>query len=625
MKKIKYIILATIFLFPITVKADYEIANYIVDITILENGDMDIKEAFQMTGIYNGYEKTIKYKNNYLGYKGEKLSSTDNYHLYDAKGISLNEIRAINFRDTSDINTLIDNSNLFEKVTKASKGDYGVYTISKNYDKDIIKIYNPNKINKDFYISYKIKNLVVNHDDISELASVLFSEIAENINHAKIYIHIPNNKTLLKGWIHGKQNNLEIVDNQNICINIDNILVSDNIDFRVIFDKEAITDINKKSKEIVLNKIINIEDELYDKINNPINQKYEKIKETAYNSILTAEKSKDKTDYKEAMILVNNLKDDEFKTELLMRLMNLEPKIERKITIVNAILYSLIWIWLIGQLVILYYIYRKYDKKNIVKTDHDVDENILPSTLGYLLRRKLNNGDLVATILKMIKDKKITYEKCKNNKDYQFVKQDNGNLTLTEERILKLIFNNDKQITLNKIISNSSKNNTEFINKYSNWLNAAMVDAASEQFYADTLVIKIIGIIYGVVGIMLGTFLLDKIKYVSPLILMLISLLFIIYFILLYKRTPKGNLYYKVWINKKYNINHLKNINNSDLDNMIIYSIILENYDKITKILSNKLSGEKRNNLFDIIENYKNINYTINTALEEAYNKEKTR
>jgi len=70
-KKIVFGIL--IFLFPIFIYADYSVKNYYIDIIVLDDGSVNITEAFSMDGLYNGYERIINYKGNYEGYYGRNF------------------------------------------------------------------------------------------------------------------------------------------------------------------------------------------------------------------------------------------------------------------------------------------------------------------------------------------------------------------------------------------------------------------------------------------------------------------------------------------------------------------------------------------------------------------------
>ena len=145
MKKIICFIICFLFLIPLAL-ADYQVTNYRVDITILENGDLRIVEMFRMKGTYNGYERTINYRNNYQGYKGDMLTSFDK-NLYNGDRLTLNEVRAINYSNDTDIEEFQENGDLFTLVDEATKGDHSVYTIIQTEDGQIYKIYNPSRMN----------------------------------------------------------------------------------------------------------------------------------------------------------------------------------------------------------------------------------------------------------------------------------------------------------------------------------------------------------------------------------------------------------------------------------------------------------------------------------------------
>jgi len=444
MKKILFSIL--IFLIPIFVNADYSVKDYRIDITILENGDLNIIESFTMDGIYNGYEKSIIYKDNYKGYYGNKVSSIKNSYLYDADSITLNEIRSIDYDLNSDNSNLIETSYLFSKEDEALKGDYGVYTINKLQNGYLYKIYNPSKMNKDFYIDYTLNNLVIVHEDIAEIGLNLFNEINENIDFLTINIHIPNNKKLLNFWVHNlNEFDYELIDNQTIELTANNI--NSKLDFRLIFDKEVITDINKKSKENVYDKILEIETNLLSDDNKDKN--LEKIKESIYDLVIKAENSLDKDDYNIAIKTVKELKDDNFKTQLLVRLMNLEPKVERKIIFTKVINSSLMGILILSILITIYQIYKNRTSFKFYKTYNKIPSKCTLTNLAYLIKRKISKKDLCASIINLIIEGNITFTLTKNKKDYKFTKIKEP-VNNCDQRLIKFIFDNKEEITLTK-------------------------------------------------------------------------------------------------------------------------------------------------------------------------------
>ena len=624
MKKIVFAIL--IFLIPIFIKADYSIKDYYIDITILDNGDVNITEAFSIDGVYNGIERIIGYKNNYEGYYGSRFSSVEDISLYDFDDIVLNEIRSIDF--SYDFNQLLNNSNIFNKVNNANKGEYGIYTIAKNDDSYYYKIYNPSKINKDFYINYTLENAVIVHDDIAELAINNLKKQDEIIENMEISIHIPNNEKILKIWFHGENKiDNEIIDNKTIIIKTNN-LDTNNFDFRVIFDKNSILKVNKKSNDFVLSKIIDLESKL--NIEEDAEEKDEQFKDMVYNSVLKVEKTHEKNDFVEANNLVKELKDEELKTQLLIRLMNVQSKVERKYVFNKVINTSIMGITLIGLLVILYQIYKKYFygyNYEKIKYYYDIPNNYSPVTIAYLMRRKINYNDITASILNLIDKKIISFEQTNNKKDYKFIKLNTTNLDNLDERLLKFIFDDNDEITISKLQKKSKIEYKNFLRQYSNWLNSIIDE--SNKFYEDLLFVKLFGISYSIVGIVLSALLLDKSTYFSPIITIIICLLSMLYFIIFYKRTKLGvELYFQFSALKRFMID-FNNIDKSEIThkklcNYFIYSIILGCSDKLVKNIKLRIE-QLTDNTSDIVDfqflinYYKIINDSIKSCFQNAY------
>ena len=599
----KKLFLLLFFLFIPKVCA-YNITDYKIDMTILENGNIDVIEFFKMDGEYNGFERTIRYRNNYEGYKGDSLIVFDK-QLYNGSGIILNEVRSIDYSNELTLLEMIETGDLFNELNSATKGDYGVYKIEKFDDGESIKIYNSSKMNKDFYLSYTLKNMVIAHEDISEIMFPLFYDMDEKINNFELTINIPNNKKLLEVWVHGHDSKITKIDNETIKINITNLNTSDYFDFRLVFDK---LDTNKLSEKEAFTTIVELEDNLNIDFNDKTNKEYEQLKENAYNLVGNVEKSLSSTDYDIAYEAVSKLNDkDELKTQLLVRLMNVEPKIERKEDIIKVILTSILTIWIIGNIIILYNIYKKYNKKTIkYKFYEEIPNDYNPTIVGYLLHKKITNDDLVASILYLIDKKVIKLENDK--KDYILKKGKINDITTSEEWLLKLIFDNKKEINLINF-EHKAKNYDEFLNLYSNWLNVATNEAEEKEFFCDTFSIKLVGIIYSIIGILISVFLINKDTYYSSLIVLFVSFISLVYYIKFYKRTLLGNVEYSKWKGFKKYMERFYTFNVEDLpkdiNKYITYSICLDcdyNLSRVVKI---------DDYVYDL---YDSIIYTINTA-----------
>lgn len=596
----KFLILFFFLLIP-KVNA-YEITNYDINLTILENGNIDVAEIIEMTGDYNGFERIIKYKNNYNDYKTDKLVLFDK-KLYDGNDIVINNINGFQYiEETLEENLKLGDS--FVESNFAAKGDYGLYKVESFSDGESFKIYNPSKYNKNLYINYTLKNMVITHEDISEVMFPLFYDMEEFIRNLEITINIPNNKNMLEAYVHGVENKINRIDEETIKISIDNFNTENYFDFRVIFDD---LDTNKISKQFALESIINLEENLNQDFNDKEDKEQEQLKENAYNLVNIVQNSLKEEDYYNAYEAVDKLSDkDELKTQLLVKLMNIKPKVERRTDIINISLTSILIVWLIGEILIWYYTYKKYnvkvEKNKIVK---EIPSDYSPATLGYLMHKKISKKDLVASILYLIDKKVIQIKKLSN--DY-LLKRKDAKVTPSEEWLLKFIFDNKKQIKLQNF-EHRAKKYDDFLNIYSNWLNIATNEAESKGYFFDMFYIKIISIIYSVVGIIISLFLIDKQTYFSSLFILLFALISLVYYIKLYKRTLLGKTEYYKWKGIKKYIEKIcildkENIP-TNINSYITYSISLK--------CSNKISKELKIDDY-IFEIYNSIMYAINIA-----------
>lgn len=637
MKKIIIAIISFFALFPMAVQADYGINNYRIDITVLENGDVDVLEAFEMSGRYNGFERIINYKSNFNSYYGNRLSSTGDATIYNGSGIILNEIRGIDFDNTKTLLELQENGDLFTKENDGSKGEYGIYTVNRRENGETYLIYNPNKMNKDFFLSYTLKNMIIVHQDIAELGYNVFTELKEDVGHLEIYVHIPNNQELLRVWAHGPyQGNSEIIDSETVKITINDLNAGEAIDFRLAFDKTVISSTNKVTDEEALNNILAAEEKLAEEANEERDRAYKKQREEAYILVEQAEHTKRRTDYEEAYNHVNLLReDDELKTELLVRLVNLESKVERKETILKVLFTSISVAWILGLFIMTYYIYRKFDKEYEPqfkgKYFRDFPAKYSPATVGYLLHRKIGNDDLSASILDLIDRKVIGFEE--KEKDYTFkLLKHKENLTDSEEKLLKFLFGSQDEITLSEFKKGAKKNYETFITSYSNWLNRATMDAEQENFYEDLTICKVIGILYSIIGIVTGICLIGQPTYFSTLWMSLFGFITLIYFIVFTKKTVKGTEDYAKWIALKHFMEDFGKMDDKELpevnlwEKYLVYAISLGCADKLAKQMRVKVEAlqatnmDSRDIVFDMVyfNHVLNFNRVISQSVQQS-------
>ena len=120
MKKI--LVFLSVLLFPFLVNA----SHLDEDITILENGDILVKEAISIDGSYNGFELKLKYK-----YNGD-------YEIYSA-----DDLEIVKVCESDKTNSLTDIGACFSQADYATKGDSLLYTQSNYTDSTTLILYNP--------------------------------------------------------------------------------------------------------------------------------------------------------------------------------------------------------------------------------------------------------------------------------------------------------------------------------------------------------------------------------------------------------------------------------------------------------------------------------------------------
>lgn len=272
MKKILLFIIGVLFILtPKIVFAD-GINDYYINATILDNGDLEVEEYFDLDSRYNGMERIIKYRNSNsvefnaydTSYGGSSIHNGNNMMIEEIKSVSINH----------DFNFNNFDGKLFKKVEYASIGDYGVYTENIIDGGLSTKIFMPSSKKKAFYIKYILNNMAVLHDDVGELGwSIFDTALNESIKNLRVYVSVPNNKDIIKVWAHGPENGKSnIISNEKVEATINNLNSNTAIDIRVVFDKSVIKNSNKTTNVSALDKIINYETELAN-----ISNKKEKI------------------------------------------------------------------------------------------------------------------------------------------------------------------------------------------------------------------------------------------------------------------------------------------------------------------------------------------------------------
>lgn len=520
MRKIRLILFSIFIMFlPIFVYADGT-ARYYIEVNVLDTGDAEIKELKLMDGVYKGYKTSIRYKSNGLSKFDGSKSSFEGSDIYNASALTNVKVYDVKFT-TTDFSVINKKNKEFVLVNNAKKGDYGVYTKTKNSEGVDIMSYQPSSYARASLITYTLKDLVVVHNDIAEIAhDFIGTDYAEEINNLIIRINLPSSSKELRIFSHGPLNgNNRIIDDKSVEITYKRLPKNNPVDARVVFDKSLVPKATKKSNADGLNKILEVEKERANYAN--------KLRESA-------------------------------------------RKREKMLQTLAIIMEILLGIWLIGLIAIVYKFYNKNDKEYRSEFDgkyfRDFPEEYTPSTVSYLMNKSINNLSFNAGILDLIRKKAITIEevtidkkglfKNKQQKDYKLSRNMNFNLdtlSTSEKKLFNLLIGtvgNGDYVILGdmKEFSKDYDNAKRLISGYDSWRYACESEAETEEFYENTKKEKTNCILYSLIFIPI-TFLalLCGSNMGRVLIMDLFGILAIIYFSFATKRTKKGNEQYHKW------------------------------------------------------------------------------
>ncbi len=587
------IFLITCFMVPIGVKAsDYGIENFNMHVTVLENGDLYVREAFSMNGTYNGMDRDIDFENIFASkFTGDK-ESFNGSDIYNGAGIELVQIRAIPYTNSTSWEEMETGGTKFTKTYHAEAGEFGVYTENRTSSGVSYRIYNPSSKKHFFYLEYMIKNMAVVHEDVAEVGWNIFNDnFRESIHHFKADIYIPNNQNLLKGYAHGPLvGNIELDGNDHIIITVDDLYGNTAMDTRFVFDKEAVKGSTKFSYMEALDTIVSVETEKAE----IANQKREEARKKV---------ARDK------------------KVTLFM-------------TVVSSVFGGA---WLIGLAFLIFNVYKKHDKEydSTFKTEYfrDFPADYNPSTVGYLLHQNVSNNDLSACLLNLIYKKVVTFEQL-DKKDYKLVYHENEALMNASDRqLVKLIFK-DKEITLNELKKKAKSGYSSFISNFNRWKNLATIEAKEENFYENKAGIKLKSSLYSVLGLVLAVL---AFRYILlfGIIIFILALVSLIYFLSFTKKTPKGNDHYLKWKALKKFMEDFGTMDKKDLPEIVlwekylVYAVSLGCADKLSKTMQLRVSEFNDVDFVDIHYSMRTMrdmmvfnrimSSTVTTAMNNAY------
>lgn len=518
MKKRYFVfLLICLFLFPFGIQAEEGIEKYYIDATLKSNGDLEVKEVFLLNGDYNGFERIIHSKNyNLPAFTGDK-SSFEKSDIYNPEKIVIEEVGGISIPSKVDFSILNQSPILFENDDYSTQGSYGTYSLKDSFYSYVVRIYNPSSYHNAFYIKYTVKNLAVLHEDYGEVYWNIFSnELNESIHHLEMYFHLEGNQKDTKVWAHGPlHGESKIVDKETLYFTIDNLGANTAFDIRTIFDKEVISESSKQSGVVALDKILSVEQERADDAN-------------------------------------------------------------RKRTQMKLIYYGFLILdgaWILGFLFLTYKMYQKYDKEYEPQFKgqyfRDFPKEYGPEIVGYLFHHKIDTNELSAAILNLISDKVISVEEI-GKKDYRLTYlPKERELKKSDQILIAWLFGkigDDNQVTLKEIQDFAKKKYDPFIDNYEKWKSAALEEAEDQNFFEHFSSKQALAVLYSISGVALAVItMMFTEQIILPLIIIVLSIIGILYFSLMKKRTKSGNEDYAKWKGLRNFLNDFGNFEAKEL------------------------------------------------------------
>lgn len=595
MKKI-FLSVVLFLLFPSFVFASsVEVTDYLVDATILNNGDLEVKELILAKGSFNWYERDLLYQNTKLA----EGSSFSNNNIYNASDITDIEIKAgrVSKIDFDSFNADFDD---FKLVSNAYNGDKGKYTETKLSGGYRYRIYYATESSKTaFYIKYTVKNVVVLHNDVAELYWTFVPDgFEETLRNVKVKVHLPGNDNSknFKIWAHGNlSGEIEKENNSTIYANINEVMSGETVDVRTTFDKSLITNTYnvKKSNVDALEDIIRVEEDRAEVAN------------------------------------------------------NLRQQLLRKYNIVK---YSSIGLFIltIGLFVFVYFKYGRSPKSGYYsKYNREFIDDYNVEVIDYLMNRNITPNAMSASIMNLIYKKNIKVLELdngkSNKKDYEFILENRDNLNESENILVDFLFlkvgkketnENDKMTFTTKDLkkyASGTKTCTTFINSYTKWKNNVLKVGKEENFFIKPTKPVIFGVIVLILAIIVFTLNLSwQVVNILSIIDFILGVFFFLYTILMYRKTPKGAEHYDKWKAFK---NFLKDFGAFDLKELpeivlweryLVYATIFGLADKVQKSMNVRIkeldiTGIDYYPSYFYINLGSTINTSVNNALSSAY------
>lgn len=588
-KKVLFLIILLI-LIPINVFArDGETSKLYINIDVLEDGSIYVKELAKLQGTYNGRLRSIIYQNlNTPTFIGEEsdFNGSDIYNGSDITDLKIYDINSTNptFNDIFDISK---RGAEYQETSLGENRDIGIYNKTTLYNGVDLKIFNPSTSKKMFYMEYKIPNVVVVHNDTAEIAwNILGEEYNDNIYYMEVHVNLPGKDDDERVWLHGPLNGkIKRKENHDgAIINYNFIGARNPVSFRIMFDKNLV----------------------------PYSQKFSGV--DAKEKILTVEKK--------AADLANAER----------------SRLRKKVATVKVI--TIIWYIALIITLIAFYIKKKKSSKVDFNQKYlrDFPADYGPEIVSYLLRNKIDENALSASILMIISKKALNVNRIPNQKDdYELIKQEENinSLTNLEQRVMEMlidIIGDGTKVKLSEIkkYGKTTKNARKFIKEYNDWQSETFKEAKQEEFFMPFVKEKLFLFIISFIGFyisFLNAF--NETRFGIGYLAALVSIVTLIIIMSTKLKTKKGTEHYKKWMALKNFMTDFGLMDEKELpeiklwEKYLVYATALGIADKLEKTMRIKIQNMNltENDLatYYIFNNYTD-NLSITNSLSSSIN-----
>lgn len=672
------------------------------DITINKDGSITIKEMALLSGEYNGRSREIKFKNSYsTTFTGIYSNFTGNTDIYDGTeitNIKIYDISQENFESIDDINKC---EKEYQKVESASNGKYGVYTMSRYSTEADFKIYCPSKKEKVFGMEYTIKDAVVVHNDVAELYwNLIGNNYREDIADFQAIVHLPGENNDLRVWTHGPLSGVnKILNNKTVSFIDTNVSAYKAETIRVMFNKDLVPNASKKSNVDGRENILKYEEMMANDSNAAReNQKLQQIN-LASQSVIELEESPRMFNYNYALNKVNELEDSEDKTNFLAKIENLKDIVNsrwkeniqdqfnslefygltrRRLNSIEVEINNgfdeeakleyrqildrytkildikdaktrkisrtiIITIYILLLMCVIYEAIKIIKEKNIFNGLYyrDFPGNYNPYVIEYLMKKKITNLSLSATILNLVAKKIIKLEEIpedKKNARLILINEDNEVLTESEKTVLDILFklagrNNECTLEELKLYGKTEYKAQQLQKKIRLFKKESKEEAEKNEFFktkVSTIIIKIAIIaVYIFSLIMIGNVFKNAINGLNILKYILgISLITFLFYVIVNKdknRSKKGKEEFSKWLAHKRFLKDFSKFDEKDLpeialwEKYLVTATILGCADKVQKRM--KLYINNNTNANDYVVDYILLNNAINNNIISVVNR----